>query len=140
MPLIVVFDTNVLFSATGWQGRPYECVELARSGAVEAITCPQLLDELAEKLQVKLSFSPMQIEDTLTDLLTFLRLVPITGTLKVVNADPKDDMVLECAIVGGATHIVTGDRKHLLPLGSYQEVAIVSPADFLKLVSQTNSP
>jgi predicted nucleic acid-binding protein len=37
--------------------------------------------------------------------------------------------------VGGATHIVTGDRRHLLPLGSYQGIAIVSAADFLALVA-----
>jgi predicted nucleic acid-binding protein len=42
---------------------------------------------------------------------------------------------LECAVVGGATHIVTGDRRHLLPLGSYQGIAIVSAADFLALVA-----
>jgi predicted nucleic acid-binding protein len=46
-----------------------------------------------------------------------------------------DHKVLECAVVGGATHIVTGDRRHLLPLGSYQGIAIVSAADFLALVA-----
>ncbi|MCC5655576.1 hypothetical protein LC608_00925 [Nostoc sp. XA010] len=43
-------------------------------------------------------------------------------------------MVLECAIVGNATHIVTGDKRHLLPLGSYQGIAIVNARDFLNLV------
>jgi uncharacterized protein len=59
----------------------------------------------------------------------------ITNTLKVVTADPDDDKVVECAVVGGASHIVTGDRRHLLPLGSYQEILIVSAADFVTLVS-----
>jgi hypothetical protein len=49
--------------------------------------------------------------------------------------DPDDHKVLECAVVGGATHIVTGDRRHLLSLGSYQGIAIVSAADFLALVA-----
>lgn len=40
-------------------------------------------------------------------------------------------MIVECAVVGGATHIVTGDQKHLLPLGNYQGILIVKPADFL---------
>ena len=47
----------------------------------------------------------------------------------------SDDKVLECAVVGGATHIVMGDRRHLLSLGSYQGIPIVSAADFLALVS-----
>jgi len=53
----------------------------------------------------------------------------------VVVTDP-DDKIVECAVVGGATHIVTGDRRHLLRMGSYQGIAIISPADFLKLLSQ----
>ncbi|MDY0167569.1 MAG: hypothetical protein RBS80_13565 [Thermoguttaceae bacterium] len=27
MPTVAVFDTNVLFSSLGWQGKPYECLE-----------------------------------------------------------------------------------------------------------------
>jgi predicted nucleic acid-binding protein len=32
---------------------------------------------------------------------------------------------------GLAIGIITGDRRHLLPLGSYEGVAIVRAADFL---------
>ena len=55
---------------------------------------------------------------------------------KVVVIDPDVDKIVECAVVGGATHIVTGDRRHLLRMGSYQGISIISPADFLKLLSQ----
>jgi predicted nucleic acid-binding protein len=67
-------------------------------------------------------------------LMTFLRVV--AGQLKTITADPDDGKVLECAVVGGATHVVTGDRRHLLPLGSYQGIAIVSAADSLAIASQ----
>ena len=50
MPVTVVCDTNVLFSAVGWRGNPFRCVELARSGQVLAVTCEFILRELAEKL------------------------------------------------------------------------------------------
>jgi putative PIN family toxin of toxin-antitoxin system len=132
---IVTFDTNILLSGVGWRGNPYRCLELARAGIIEGVTCKELLDELVEKLQNRLNFSGTQVTDTVADLLTFLRLVMITNTLKVLSTDPDDNKVLECAVVGGATHIVTGDRRHLLPLGSYQGIAIVSAADFLALVS-----
>jgi putative PIN family toxin of toxin-antitoxin system len=131
-----VFDTNVLFSAAGWQGVPYQCVELARTGAVAAATCPEILDELSEKLQTKLRFTPEQAMETEIDLLSFLRVVSITGQLKVVTADPDDDKVLECAIVAGATHIVTGDRRHLLPLRNHSGIEIVTPADFLTVIAK----
>ena len=99
------------------------------------MTCRELLDELAEKLQSKLSFTPEQTLDTVADLLTFLRVVPITGKLKAIPADPDDDKVLECAATAGATYIVTGDRRHLLPLGSFQGIAILTAADFLAVAA-----
>jgi len=138
MRWIAVFDTNLLFSGLGWRGTPYRCLELARTGLVEGITCRELLDELAEKLQTKLRFSPTQVTDTIGDLLTFLRLVTIMNRLKVVTTDPDDDKVVECAVMAGATHIVTGDRRHLLPLGSYQGISILSAADFLALVTSSS--
>jgi uncharacterized protein len=136
---IAVFDTNIVFSATGWRGAPYRCLELARSGVVEGITCRELLDELAEKLEGKLNFSAEQVADTIADLLTFLRVVPITNALKVIADDPDDDMVIECAVVGGATHIVSGDKRHLLAQGHHQDIPIVSAADFLALVAESAS-
>lgn len=128
---IVVFDTNILFSALGWRGRPYLCLEHARNGQVSGITCQELLDELADKLRSKLLFSDEQVTETLADLLGFLGLVVISNTLRVIDADPDDDKVLECAVVGGASYIVSGDRRHVLPLGSYRGIAIVSAADFV---------
>jgi putative PIN family toxin of toxin-antitoxin system len=132
---IVVFDTNILFSGVGWKGKPFRCLELARAGMVDGVTCREVLDELAEKLQTKLSFTPEQTLDTVADLLTFLRVVPITGKLKVVPADPDDDKVLECAAVVGATHTITGDRRHLLPLGTFQGIPILTAADFLAVTA-----
>jgi predicted nucleic acid-binding protein len=54
---VAVFDTNILFSEVGWKGKPFQCLELARAGVVDGVTCRELLDELAEKLQSKLSFT-----------------------------------------------------------------------------------
>ena len=45
-----------------------------------------------------------------------------------------DNKVVECAVAAGATHLVTGDRRHLLPLKSYQGIQILSPAEFVALV------
>lgn len=87
-----------------------------------------------QKLEAKLRFSPDQLAETLADLLSFLQVVRIANELKVIDADPDDDKVLECAVLGSATHIVTGDRRHLLPLGSFQGIRIVAPAEFLALM------
>ncbi len=137
MAITAVFDTNILFSATAWRGNPFECVERARAGEIQAVTCPELMDELAQKLELKLGFSPEQSVETLADYLGFLRMVSIPKVLDAVPRDPDDNMVLECAIEGKGQYIVTGDTD-LLVLKTFREIQIVRASDFLKV--PTKSP
>ena len=51
--------------------------------------------------------------------------------LAVVKADPDDDQLLATALGGGASVVVSGDRRHLLPLGEFAGVRILDPAAFL---------
>ena len=132
MQPVVVYDTNILFSSILWSSKPNRRIELARQNIVKGLTCQEIVEELVEILRTKAEFSPSQLTDTIEELLSFLRLVKITNTLKVVEADPDDNKVIECAVAGAATHIITGDRRHLLPLGSYQGIVIITAADFLR--------
>ena len=134
MPLTAVFDTNILFSATGWRGKPFECVQRARAGEVQVVTCPELIEELAEKLETRLHFSADQVAETIADYLGFLRVIRVPKVLMAVPHDPEDNMVLECAIEGEAQYIVSGD-KHLLELKEYRGIRIIRAGDFLNLVS-----
>jgi uncharacterized protein len=137
VPITAVFDTNILFSATVWRGNPFQCVELARAGEVQAITCPELMEELAEKLELKLGFSPEQSVETLADYLGFLRMVTIPKLLDAVPRDPDDNMVLECAMEGKARCVVTGD-KDLLVLKTFRGIQIVRASEFLTLSKETS--
>ena len=140
MPWVVVFDTNILISALlSLRGPPFRCLALAKERVVQSVTCQEILEEFQEKLEGKFSYSLQRAHTAATEVRELSRLVTITHSLKVVTADPDDDKVVECAVVGGATHIVTGDRRHLLPLGSYQGIAIVSAADFLALVTASSA-
>ncbi|MBI2877210.1 MAG: hypothetical protein HYY20_10040 [Candidatus Tectomicrobia bacterium] len=56
--------------------------------------------------------------------------VEITGDLHVVADDPDDDKFVECAMVAGASRIVSGDQ-HLLALGQYEGIHILSAAEFI---------
>jgi uncharacterized protein len=129
----VVFDTNILFSSIGWQGNPYHCVQAARGGECLSVTCGPILLELAEKLQLKRGFDPRRTAEITEEIRAFSKVVAITGALKVVADDPDDDIVVECAVVGGAQFIVSGDR-HLLALKDHGDIRIVRAADFLKLI------
>lgn len=43
---------------------------------------------------------------------------------------------IDRAVTGSARYIITGDRKHLLPLQRYRGIEIVSPAAFIALYYQ----
>ena len=131
MQPVVVYDTNVLISGMVWGGVPYDCIRLAQQDKVDGLTCDGILDEFEGKLTTKLGFSLSGISEMVAELLDCLHIVEIPNRLTGITTDPDDDMIIECAVVGGATHIVTGDQKHLLPLGNYQDILIVKPADFL---------
>ena len=45
--------------------------------------------------------------------------------------DPEDDHILELAVNGNATYIVTGDAD-LLVLNPFRGVKILTPAEFLQ--------
>lgn len=132
---VVVFDTDILFSGLGWRGKAHQCLMAAREGIIESVTCQEILAELEAVLRLKRTMSNNDIVEAINEILLFSRVVQITNTLTGVVTDPEDHKVLECALVGGASHIVTGDRRHLLPLGRYQGIAIVSAADFMALVA-----
>jgi len=66
-----------------------------------------------------------------TRLETFTEIVRPAISLHVIEDDPDDDRVLECAIQGRADFIVTGDR-HLLKLNTYKGIPILTVRQFLE--------
>jgi putative PIN family toxin of toxin-antitoxin system len=109
-------------------------VELARLGLVRSVTCNELLDEFVEVLLRRFRLTIYQAEQARRSIVSFSEVVAITGQLKVVMDDPDDDKVIECAVIGKADYIVTGDR-HLLALGQYSNISIVRAAQFISILS-----
>jgi putative PIN family toxin of toxin-antitoxin system len=128
----VVFDTNTWISGLLWRGKPYQCLLLARSKIVQAVYCEPMVGELSEKLRTKFGFSENRIHATVYDLRRVSARVEITGELHVVADDPDDDKFVECALVAGASVIVSGDH-HLLELGRHETIRVLSATEFVAL-------
>jgi uncharacterized protein len=77
--------------------------------------------------------STISKEDARAFLAAFVRKARWVEIQESIRAcrDPKDDKLLEVAVNGFATHLVTRD-KDLLSLGSIRGVRIVTPEFFLK--------
>ena len=139
MAPIVGFDTNIVIPALLFPGgSPLLCVSMARNERIQSVTCQEILDEFSEKLIVKFTLSEEKTEEIIEEVCQFSRIVRINQELALVSADPDDDMIIECAIAGKATHIITGD-KHLLSLVEYQNIQIVKAKDFLDFLDQNNN-
>ncbi|MFZ2359030.1 MAG: putative toxin-antitoxin system toxin component, PIN family [Anaerolineae bacterium] len=133
----VVFDTNIRLAALLWRGAAYKCWLAARAGLVEIVYCREMLAEFSEKLYEKFGFSADNVRAAVYDFRRFGQQVEITGDLRVVSSDPDDDMFVECALVAGASMIVSGDH-HLLDLEEYKGIRIVTPAAFLRWLVESS--
>jgi putative PIN family toxin of toxin-antitoxin system len=129
----IVFDTNVVASASFWRGAPFDCLAAWAKGRCEAVVSPALLAEYHETIEeLRLEYPGQKFVAWADALAESAVLVFPMERATGATIDPDDEMILECALAAEADCIVTGDKKHLLPLKNFREIAIISPADFLR--------
>lgn len=128
-----VLDTNVVVSACLWRGAPFLSLSAWAEGKFAVVISPPLVAEYEETLEeLRLDYPDRPYADWVTALRSSADLVfPIDWATEVVD-DPFDEMVLEYAWAGRVGFIVSGDKKHLLPLGNFRGIPIVAPSDFLR--------
>lgn len=131
MPKLVL-DTNVLISALHFGGRPREVLDLARHGQVKLILSHFILAETEKILRDKLHWEDRMLSLTLSRLRQTATVVEHHHRIAIIKAKDADNRILECAVAGEADYLISGDKKHILPLKQYQGIRILSPADFLK--------
>ena len=130
----VVLDTNVLISAIVFGGRPRRVLEMVVGGDINCSLSFAILDELRDVLQrPKFGFSPHQSVTIIDELHNICDILNPPRRIRTIKVDPDDNRVLECAVEARADGIISGDA-HLLDLGQYRGIAIMSPSDFLKSV------
>lgn len=131
----VVMDTNILISALlSPHGAPFQCLALARVGRIVSVSCQEILQEFHEKLIQKFGYLPHDAERAVAEVKAFSEIVTLSGASCPELSDPSDWMVIECAVVGHADYIVSGDR-HLLSLGDYRTVEILTARQLLQRLS-----
>lgn len=133
----VVLDTNVIVSALSHGGKPREILALTRKGEIELIISPFILDELSHVLKRKFLWSPERTQEAVANLLLYATVADSIPTLAVVD-DDADNRVLECALAGGASIIVTGDHD-LLRLNEFRKIQILKPSEFLEFLKGGSS-
>lgn len=135
----VVLDTNVLISAfISRTGAPAQIFALWRNGEIEILVSPESLAELQRvltypRVQRYLQYTPEQIERFLT-LLQSAEMVESAEDVVVVDDDPDDNKFFAIAVAAQAQYIISGDKAHVLPVGQYQGIQVVTPGTFLQIM------
>ncbi len=136
--LRVVLDTNVVVSSLlSRVGPPARVIDAWKALRI----LPVISEEILKEIGATLSYPRLRRKYALTDqavasvlgLLTRDALV-VAGKVSAVGAvpeDPSDEVFLACAVEGHAAVIVSGDR-HLLRLGAYHGIPIVTARRLLE--------
>jgi putative PIN family toxin of toxin-antitoxin system len=136
----VVIDTNIFISAFGWDGKPEAVVQLMEQRKVINFTTNEIYAELQRVVAYpKLKFSPTLQVNILEFVFSWSCFVQPNETVAVITDDPDDDKFLSCAVAANASAIISGD-PHLLLLGSYREIPIMTPAQFSKSIADRLPP
>lgn len=128
----VVFDTNVLVSATIVNGKQFELFRLAKLGEIKLVLSFQIIEEFKEVIsRERFGFSEKQVEDAMKEILDIAEIVYPVSKFDIIKEDSDDNIILECAVDGEADYIISGD-SHLLGLKSFKGIKIVNADEFLK--------
>jgi putative PIN family toxin of toxin-antitoxin system len=126
-----VFDTNVWVSGLVFKGEVRKVIQKALDEEVRPVISIPLLRELEKVLlRPKIDYSPGAAAETLYQIQELCLLIHPTQKIRILQSDPADNRVLECALEGMVDLIVSGD-KHLLDLGVFRDIPIVTPRQFL---------
>jgi putative PIN family toxin of toxin-antitoxin system len=134
--MLIVVDTNVLISGLLWLGLPHRLIELAEEGSITICATGETLEELRgvlgrPKFRQAIRMRRSSIEEIMLGIVQLVALYPAPSVVRVVVVDPDDDIFVACALSAGARYIVSGD-DHLLRLGKYKDIEILTVRDFLE--------
>jgi predicted nucleic acid-binding protein len=108
-------------------------LEQAVDGNLTLVLAEPVMKELQRILIAKLAFEIerwREVEKLLLGIAAESVPKP-DGVPAPLTGDSDDDAILACAVKASVDVLVSGDRKHLLPLGGHAGVRIVTPQALL---------
>lgn len=123
----IVLDTNI-YIAIALQGEFAEdIIELVTTNSdITIITSEEILLELQQKLEEKFDWLKEDIDLFITKMRKISKTVKIIEKVNIINRDPEDNKILECALAGEAHLIVTSDQD-IIKLKRFKGIGIIHP-------------
>ena len=134
----VVLDTNVLIGAVITKGTPPDRLYQAwLRGEIELVTSIPQIAEMADVLVRPRLQRFLDANEANAIVANIGTRALILDDLPAVNLspDPTDNAILATAIAGKADLIVSGDKKHMLALGTVEGIPVVTARESLDRMS-----
>lgn len=129
----VVVDSNVWISGLIFGGQPEKIIKLFAEGHILLIVSAELLSELRRKIIEKFPLFAPNLDLLEASILNDAIVVKLGSRTINISRDPDDNKVIETAVIGNCNYIISGDND-LLIIGSYKNIRIVNPTDFLNII------
>jgi len=124
--LRIVFDSNVYISALLFKGIPGKILDMALKNKIILITSAEIIAETVRILREKFKWPEHNIDKFVRRLSDISENIRPGIKFNVIKEKESDNRILECAVSGDASLIVSSDR-HLLKLKKYKNIPIVRP-------------
>lgn len=134
-------DANILISGLiSDKGAPYQILTVLSRNNFKLITSLEIIDEIEQvlnypKIKNACTLSPDEIKRLMILVRKYSYKCRSASTLKIIESDPDDDKFLHAAIQGKA-HLIVSVDKHLLSLGHFQGIPIVTPRQFIDRIKR----
>ena len=130
----VVLDTNVIVSGLNFPGNERLVLEMALRGRFDLCLSHFILEEVAGVLARKFGWSEEQSSQALRMLRDASVIIELQKLPQVIEGNHADNRILACAVEASADYLVSGDRRHLLPLEEHLGVRILNAPNFLSVL------
>jgi len=132
----IVTDTNVLVSALIFGGNPRKIMGKALARSVDLVLSRQILEELEGVLCERKFKYPAEVASSIIqEIESISEIVAPSRRIDIVQADPYDNMILECAGAGRVDYIVSGGFR-LLDLREFEGIKIVTVVQLLEIMER----
>src|SRR5215212_253991 len=135
--IVAVLDVNVVISAMlAALGIPRLIVDALRAGRFAAVSSAGIIAEVETKLRLprinrRYHLTENEVAWAIDLVTSVARVIAVPDDeVIVVTGDPEKELILATGRLARAVYLVTGDRG-LLELGTYEDMAIVTPREFL---------
>ena len=136
----VTLDTNVLVSATFWDGDAYDIVCLVEQKIVSCYLSESIIQEYSrvihsDEIIEKIDRKHLSVKSALIKIIGMCVIVEPRRSIDAVPDDADDNKILECAVEANVDYVISYDN-HLLKIKEFEGIKIICPKEFLKRVEK----